>query len=82
MWNGSAMDTLTMGANATTIGTGDVTGIVTRISFTVNTPYTFGNQFTTMNMSAGGTLPASVSCKITLTSSDLTWKNECNSQVL
>ena len=74
MWNGSAMDTLTMYANATTIGTGDVTGIVTRISFAVNTPYTFGNQFTTMNMSAGGALPASVSCKITLTSSDLTWK--------
>ena len=74
MWNGSAMDTLTMGANATTIGTGDVTGIVTRNSFAVNTPYSFGNQFTTMNMSAGGALPNIVSCKITLVSSDLTWK--------
>jgi hypothetical protein len=74
MWDGSAMKTLTMGASATTIGTGDVTGIVTRTFFTVNTPYTFGNQFTTLNMAAGGTMPSTVSCKITLTSSNQSWK--------
>ncbi|MFZ4520777.1 MAG: T9SS type A sorting domain-containing protein [Bacteroidales bacterium] len=74
MWDGAAMKTLTMGGNATTTGTGDVTGIVTRNSFIVNTPYSFGNQFTTFNMAAGGVLPASLSCKITLTSSNLSWK--------
>jgi len=64
---------LSMGATATTTGTGDVTGIVNRTTFVVNTPYTFGNQFTTLNIQAGGTLPSSVSAKITLTSSPLSW---------
>ena len=67
-------NSLTMGGSATTIGTGDVTGIVKRTSFVVNTPYTFGNQFTTVNISAGGTLPTVMSCKIVLTSSNLSWK--------
>ena len=59
---------LTMGASATTTGTGDVTGIVTRNSFAVNTPYTFGNQFTTLSFQAGGTnLSSSVSVKLVLT---------------
>ena len=74
MWDGSAIKTLMMGVSATTIGAGDVTGIVTRTSFTVNTPYTFGNLFTTLNMAAGGTLPSTVSCKITLTSFNQSWK--------
>ena len=74
MWDGSVIKTITMGANATTIGTGDVTGIVKRISLSINTPYSFGNQFTTLNLSAGAALPSSVSIKITLTSSDLSWK--------
>jgi hypothetical protein len=73
MWDGSVMKTLTMGGSATTAGTGDVTGIVKRNSFIVNTPYSFGNQFTTMNMSPGGTLPSMIEVKVTLTSSDLTW---------
>ena len=59
-----------MGSAATTTGTGDVTGIVTRTSFAVNTPYSFGNQFTTLNMSAGGTLPTSLSFKILLFPTD------------
>ncbi|MEI6750295.1 MAG: hypothetical protein WCM93_14155, partial [Bacteroidota bacterium] len=45
---------LIMGATATTTGTGDVTGIVTRNSFLINTPYTFGNQYTTIDFYAGG----------------------------
>ncbi|MEI6049805.1 MAG: hypothetical protein WCS03_12950, partial [Bacteroidota bacterium] len=64
-------NTLNMGATATTTGTGDVTGIVTRNSFTTGASYTFGNQFTTLNMQAGGTLPGSVSFKIVLSNS---WK--------
>ena len=39
-------NTLTMDSSATTIGAGDVTGIVRRTLFTVNTPYTFGHQST------------------------------------
>jgi autotransporter-associated beta strand protein len=64
---------LTMGAAATTTGTGDVTGIVTRNSFVIDTYYTFGNQFTTLNMQAGGTLPSIVSVKIALSTSH-DWK--------
>ncbi|MDP4240574.1 MAG: hypothetical protein Q8904_14000, partial [Bacteroidota bacterium] len=66
-------NSLNMGAAATTTGTGDVTGIVTRTSFAVNTPYSFGNQFTTLNMAAGGTLPGSVSVKVVLSAAH-TWK--------
>jgi hypothetical protein len=67
--------TLNMGDAATTTGTGDVTGIVTRTSFAVNTPYSFGNQFTILNLEAGGTLPVSVSFKIVLTTTH-TWKTD------
>ena len=65
--------TLNMGASATTTGTGDVTGIVTRTSFSINTPYTFGNQFTTINFGSGYTLPSSMSFKIVLTSAEPAW---------
>ena len=58
--------TLTMGGSATTTGTGDVTGIVSRTSFAYNTTYSFGNQFTTMNFTSG-TLPTTVGVKIILT---------------
>ena len=58
---------LTMGSSATTIGTGDVTGIVSRNSFALSTPYTFGNQSTLLNLISGTTLPSSVSFKIVLT---------------
>ena len=63
---------LTMGASATTTGTGDVTGIVTRNTFVALTPYSFGNQFTTINFSNLGTLPTTMSVKIVLTTSH-TW---------
>ncbi len=67
-------NTLTMDSSATTIGAGDVTGIVRRIVFTINTPYTFGNQFTTLTIASGGTLPTSVSFKIIITAANLSWK--------
>ena len=67
-------NTLTMGANATTIGTGDVTGIIKRTSFTANTAYTFGNQFTTMTFSAGGTMPTDMSLNIIIGSAPV-WKS-------
>ena len=67
-------NTLTMGANSTTIGVGDVTGIVKRNSFVPTVAYTFGNQFTTMTFSAGGTLPTDVSVKIKIGTSP-TWKS-------
>ncbi len=66
-------DTLTMGALATTIGIGDVTGYVKRTSFLVNTPYTFGNQYTTINLVAGGTLPSKIWVNIVLAPSEPSW---------
>jgi len=62
--------TLTMGTSATTTGSGDVTGIVTR-SIPVapggaGVSYTFGSQFTTINFQNIGTLPTAISVKITL----------------
>jgi hypothetical protein len=59
--------TLNMGANATTVGAGDVTGIVKREhTFLNGVAYSFGNQYTTMNFLGvdGSTKPTWVSCKI------------------
>ena len=67
--------TLTMGSNATTTGTGDVTGIIKRTSFLVNTPYSFGSQFTTINFASGGTLPSEINLKVVLSTSH-TWKSD------
>ncbi len=71
MWDGTVMKTLTMDENATTVGPGDVTGIVKRTTFTSNTPYSFGNQFTTATISSGGTLPAQMLAKISIGTSPL-----------
>lgn len=49
---------LTMGPNATTTGSGDVTGKIRRTSFVDNVAYTFGNQNTRITFSGGGTLPS------------------------
>ncbi|MGB4848502.1 MAG: hypothetical protein WBP41_11320, partial [Saprospiraceae bacterium] len=65
--------TLTMGGSATTIGIGDVTGIVKRTSFVAGTAYTFGNQYTTVRFQNGGTFPTQLSMKITIGSA-ATWK--------
>jgi len=73
-------NTLTMGPNATTTGSGDVTGIVTRTSFSANTPYSFGNQYTRMTFAPGGTFPSLVSFKITLGASP-TWKSSAITRV-
>jgi len=59
-------DTLNMGANATTTGIGDVTGIVKRRSFIANTKYTFGNQFTTIDFASATILPDSLTVKISI----------------
>lgn len=57
---------LNMGANSTTIGQGDVTGIVKRNSFSIGTSYTFGNQYTYINFQNATTLPTELSIKISI----------------
>ncbi len=57
-------NTLSMSASATTVGIGDVTGIVKRTSFVAATDYTFGNQFTIMTIAASGVMPTEISFKI------------------
>ncbi|NOR74611.1 MAG: hypothetical protein GQ525_05585, partial [Draconibacterium sp.] len=58
-------DTLTMGENATTIGIGDVTGIVRRAhTFTANTEYTFGSQYSTFTFVDANTKPTWICVKI------------------
>jgi hypothetical protein len=57
---------LTMGSSSATAGTGDVTGTVRRTSFTIGTPYTFGNQFTSINYTSASALPTSVDVAITI----------------
>ncbi len=66
--------TLTMGATATTLGTGDVTGIVSRNTFVTTTPYTFGNRYTTITITSG-TTPTNITVKIVLTPTH-TWKSD------
>ncbi|MCK9399076.1 MAG: T9SS type A sorting domain-containing protein [Bacteroidales bacterium] len=66
---------LTMGSSATTIGAGDVTGIVKRTTLVAATSYTFGNQYTTIDFQAGGTLPDDISVKITIGSAP-SWKTD------
>ena len=64
MCDGATVKTLLMGGNATTSGAGDVTGIVKRNSFVANTEYSFGNQFTSLIIASGGSLPSEMSFKI------------------
>jgi hypothetical protein len=66
-------NTLTMGGSATTIGAGDVTGIVKRTTLVAGTLYTFGNQYTTINFRNLGTLPTEMSFKTTIGSAP-SWK--------
>lgn len=56
---------LTMGASATTVGAGDVSGTIKRSTFLPNVEYTFGNIFTSITLAAGGTMPTEISCKVT-----------------
>jgi len=56
---------LNMGATATTIGLGDVTGTVKRTTIVANTPYSFGNEFTTISLTPG-TMPSALAVSITI----------------
>ncbi|NOR28558.1 MAG: hypothetical protein GQ540_08530 [Lutibacter sp.] len=69
---------LNMGADATTVGIGDVTGIVKREHvFADGIEYSFGNQFTSLNFLnvSGGIKPTWVKCKITIGAAP-TWRSE------
>ncbi|MBF00551.1 T9SS sorting signal type C domain-containing protein [Flavobacterium coralii] len=60
-------NTLFMGPNAANTGTGDVSGTVTRnTGITSNKLYTFGHPTTSIFFPAVGTLPTSMSIRITL----------------
>jgi hypothetical protein len=56
-----------LSASATVTGQGDVTGIVKRThTFTPNTPYSFGSQYTVLNFMGTGTQPGEISCRISM----------------
>lgn len=61
-------NTLSMlSASAAIRGTGDVSGIVKRThTFTPNTEYQFGSQYTTLNFLGAGTQPNEITCTISL----------------
>ncbi|NVO03092.1 MAG: T9SS type A sorting domain-containing protein, partial [Bacteroidetes bacterium] len=75
MWNGSAMKTITMNSSATTIGLGDVTGIIKRTTFIPNVCYSFGNQYTCMTFSSSGTVPTEIDLKINIGTAP-SWKTD------
>jgi hypothetical protein len=58
--------TMSMGASATTIGQGDLTGIVTRTSILPNILYTMGNAYSSITFPNTGTLPSQISMKIVI----------------
>ncbi|MEP6673888.1 MAG: hypothetical protein ABJA78_01990 [Ferruginibacter sp.] len=58
--------TLNMGASATTVGQGDVTGIVKRTTIIPNVTYTMGNEFSSITFPITGTLPSQMSMKISI----------------
>ncbi|MBD3582699.1 hypothetical protein [Flavobacterium selenitireducens] len=57
---------LTMGPSGTNTGIGDVTGVVTRNSITTNVLYTMGHENMAILFPPVGTLPTSMSLKITI----------------
>ncbi len=65
--------TLTMGPDGINTGIGDVTGIIKRDFFTTNKLYTFGHPNSSITFAPGGTLPASMSAKLTIGVAP-TWK--------
>ncbi len=80
MWDGVSMKTLTMESQSTTLGQGDVSGIIKRNSFVSNIAYTFGNQFTTVTFPNTGTLPSSWSIKVSL-GVPPSWKTDATERV-
>ena len=55
--------TLDMGSTATTVGAGDVTGIIRRTTILANTSFSFGYQFTTIALTPG-TMPTQMTVTI------------------
>ena len=62
----SGISELTMGNDGTNIGVGEVTGIIKRIGFVTNKLYTFGHPNSSITFPPGGTLPTSMSIKLTI----------------
>jgi hypothetical protein len=59
--------TLTMGSTSSTIGTSDVEGIIQRTSIAPNTPYSFGNKYTTITISGvTAQMPTSIAVTATI----------------
>ncbi|MEI8059345.1 MAG: hypothetical protein WCG67_04225, partial [Ferruginibacter sp.] len=76
----SSSYSLIMGGSSSTTGEGDVRGTVTRNSFVLATPYTYGSSRTVINISSKGpigteALPAWISVKIVKTTTH-TWKSD------
>lgn len=59
-------DTLDMGPNSTTLGHGDVSGIIRRTSIQPEIIYTMGSEFSSIYFPDVGTLPTEISLKVTL----------------
>ncbi len=57
---------LTMGPLSSNTGTGDVTGIITRNAIVPNVNYTFGHRDTSILFPNVGTLPSSMSLKVSI----------------
>lgn len=58
--------TITMGPDGLNAGVGEVTGIIKRDSFTTNKLYTFGHPNSSIIFPPAGTLPTSMSAKLTI----------------
>lgn len=65
--------TLTMGGLASNTGVGDVTGVITRNSIVPNVNYTFGHKDTSIIFPEIGTLPSSMSLRVTIGAAPL-WR--------
>ena len=65
--------TLTMGPEGINTGIGDVTGIIKRDVFAPNKTYTFGHPNSSITFPPAGTLPTSMSAKLTIGVAP-TWK--------
>ena len=65
--------TLIMGENGINTGIGEVTGIIQRNSFVFNKLYTFGHPNTSITFPPAGTLPSTMSAKLSI-GNPLTWR--------
>ncbi|MDA3852744.1 MAG: hypothetical protein PF444_00645, partial [Bacteroidales bacterium] len=69
------VNTLNMGATATTVGAGDVTGKVKRSTILPNVKYTFGHQNSSIIFANVGTLPTEITLKISIGEAP-SWKTD------